>query len=72
MIESTIEKDNNEISYPCLMESHSGRIVLFMAASAGILLKQGANTDPDRGYYSKTWNMDNYEPFNGTITLKNK
>jgi hypothetical protein len=69
-VEINEKETQGEVKYPCLMKSEKGLIVLFNAPECGIVLK--GNDVHERGHYSSNWNMDSFEPFNGTITLSNE
>ena len=56
------------ITYPRLMISaRDGSVVLFTKRDTGICVHaEGADV---LGEYSPDWDTDNFEPFNGTVTL---
>lgn len=54
---------SKEIKYPCLMKADVGGVVLFHSVSCGV--------DLNTGVYSRQWYMNNFTPFNGTVTLQN-
>jgi hypothetical protein len=56
------------ISYPKLMESGE-LVVLFLAASQGTVIA-GSMYHPI-GHYSKVWDMQVFQNFEGEIKLKN-
>lgn len=59
-----------EIKFPCLMiGKDTGFIVLFDKKGHGLVMNH--NNFYDIGYYSNAWDMDSFEPFNGTIELSN-
>lgn len=70
-------KDNKDvptkIKYPCLMESiTSSKVVLFRNEYVGVVVfsdevAQLGRQKPGFG----NWNMENFRPFTGTITLSN-
>jgi hypothetical protein len=67
-VEINTEKDNE---YPKLMISKDfGHIVLMDAPKRGVNIREGSNYIV--GYFSEHWNMDCFEDFTGTVTLKNK
>jgi len=59
-----------EIVYPCLMISDQGKIVLFIRNGEGTALNDARWTYI--GEFNKGWDMDNFKPFHGTITLSNE
>ena len=71
-MKSTIEHAPKKpaITYPCLMRStRNGSVVLFTERGEGTCVH--ARVDNILGEYSDIWDMDCFEPFNGTITLGN-
>lgn len=76
-MKSTINVKNqiDEIKYPFLGQNiDNGDVVLFTVSGVGTIVY----SDPRRlesewkfGYNSKNWNMINFKPFNGTVTLEN-
>jgi hypothetical protein len=66
------KKKDEEIKYPCLMKSnYSGNIVLFIESEKGICLNKW---DFKISFFDKEffmWDMRNFKPFNGTISLSN-
>jgi len=57
-------------TYPCLMIStYNGSVVLFTEHEIGTCVHAGV--DNILGEYSGIWDMDCFEPFNGTITMRN-
>lgn len=71
MVESTTETVKQcAISYPCLMSSYSGDlIVLFSEEKKGMVMK-GTSTH-QTGVYYDNWAMDRFIVYNESITLKN-
>ena len=67
MIKLVVEEAISE--YPKLMRGYEGTIVLFVTLGLGTAL--WANDDMEAGYYSATWDMDDFTDFNGSITLSN-
>ena len=65
------EKEQKEITYPCLMKHQDrGLIVLFISDRAGIRLKSDGTYDKTVKYLD-TWNVEAFQPFHGTVTLQN-
>lgn len=63
----------NEIKYPCLMRSKdSGCIVLFTERETGVCLYEGRSNICFIGEHYNKWNVNYFEPFNGTLTLSNE
>lgn len=64
--------DTQEIKYPCLMEGKlTNMVVLFIAPRDGTVVYTG-DSIWNEGFYTNTWHMDSFTPFNGTITLENE
>ena len=65
------EKDICEgVEYPLLMKSKISELIVFMTSrSEGVAINNGQAGDV--GTFSKQWNMINFEPFKGKITLEN-
>lgn len=64
------EEKQEEIKYPYLGIADDGDIVLFIGENTGPLLR----SKTDFGticMYSNLWNMKNFKPFKGSITLSN-
>ena len=57
--------------YPQLMVDKIGTVVLFKAASIGVVVAKGTSTHYPIGYYSTDWDDVKFKLFNGTITLEN-
>lgn len=74
-MKSTItEPQTPEITYPCLMQSPKGMIVLFTSATKGTVVHEG-DTHPILGKYGDSWTPAASDPhwtrFNGTLNLSN-
>ena len=68
-VEINNKEQNNEIKFPCLMISKNGGLVLMTKNKVVIVL----NNFPNKlGTYSEDWHMENFTPFNGSITLSNE
>jgi ribosome-associated toxin RatA of RatAB toxin-antitoxin module len=68
-LEVNNKEQNAEIKYPCLMISDNYEcIVLMQKEETGIALK---HENQEMGYFSNMWDMSEFKPFNGTITLSN-
>jgi len=57
-------------SYPRLMISTTGTIVLFYAPWSGTCLRAGEPIE-SVGAYSTNWDMERFSDFEGTVELKN-
>ena len=68
-VEINNKEQNTEIKFPCLMISEKGNLVFMTEIGHGFALK---HTKKDIGYFSDLWDMDNFKPFNGSITLSNE
>jgi hypothetical protein len=78
MIKTTINTNQNSRSlpYPKLMISHKGTIVLFVDHAKGMVLLEGNSNHilgcyANTGYYSNTWDMNNFSDYYQAITLQN-
>lgn len=60
----------NVKSFPKLMSSHKGTIVLFYTKYCGVCLQNGGTNTPI-GQYSTGWAMEFFEDFEGEVTLSN-
>lgn len=61
------ENKRGTSEYPVIMISDNKRdVVLFTAKGEGFTLK-GVDRKP--GYFSKSWNMENFSIFRGLVTL---
>lgn len=65
------EKEKAKPSYPCLMKSRNGTVVLFSDEGVGTVVDNSENSPHELGAYYKDFNMDIFEYYNGEITLKN-
>ena len=71
MIKSTLNTDSSKsISYPCVMISHSGVVVLMGEPAHGTVIKEIGNYVV--GYYSEGWCMEDFNLYNGTVTIENQ
>ena len=65
-----VKQNKTEKDFPKLMISQRGVIVLFETHKTGVCL-----VDPNRDYkigvYSPLWSVENFQDFDGEITLKN-
>jgi hypothetical protein len=71
MINVEFNQNKKQKSFPKLMISNDGQIVLFIIQSIGTVVYSNSN-NCKVGYYSNAWNMDIYNDFDGEITLKNE
>ena len=61
-----IENENeNEIKYPCVMKSETGKIVIFLKDGEGIVVND------QEVEFINTWNTKVFHKFNGKIIFKN-
>lgn len=72
----TIEEKSEELKFPCLMESSSGQVVLFVSDTHGIRLAPRADClDGPIGEWSGDWVSvyapNHWKPFIGKIILEN-
>ena len=67
-VENAEEKE--PLKFPCLMISNNSKVVLFQSEKIGTLIGSDLSHKP-YGYYSRDWDMNEFKPFNGTITLQN-
>jgi hypothetical protein len=67
--ENEVQQKENE--YPCLKRSKYDKnyVVLFCGPEKGTVVFNP--TGSDLGHYISGWNEENFEKFNGTITLSN-
>lgn len=72
-IEVKETKKEGEIKYPCLMISSFDHVtVLFIEENIGMKICEDIpRSFRNLGYFSTGWNMENFKPFHGTITLSN-
>ena len=65
------EKEKEKPSYPCLMKSKYGLVVLFSKECVGTVVGYSEKSPYELGAYYKDFNMEIFEYYNGEITLKN-
>jgi hypothetical protein len=72
-VEVEEQQENNEIDYPFIgISKINGTIILFFKPKEGIVL-QGKKEEVYRtSCYDINWNMANFKPFKGKITLSNE
>ena len=63
-------EENKEIEYPCLMQSMD-HVILFTEENTGTCVWCSEDIWGDLGYWTNDWNMHDFSPFNGSITLSN-
>jgi hypothetical protein len=63
-------EENQELKFPCLMISKDSKVVLFHSFGMGTLLESKLSFKP-YGFYSAHWDMGDFKPFHGKITLQN-
>ena len=67
-----IQKEMEDIKYPCLMVSEkTGCIVLFEEDSCGVVVNSDNSLVHAIGYYSKYWKMSDFIPYKGKVILQN-
>jgi len=60
----------NQKEFPKLMQHVTcDLIVLFSSQEHGTVMN--LDQDWEQGYYSRSWNMEKFKDFNGTVTLSN-
>ena len=65
-----VKKDTiKPIEYPCLMINQDDVIVLFRNRSKGTIV---SSDNFQIGSFFADWDMNDFKPFNGEITLSNK
>jgi len=67
-----MQKDvHNDIKYPCLMISSVGRIVMFNSYKCGVQINTVSSGNLEIGDYLNCWAIEDFKPFNGSVTLSN-
>lgn len=67
----TAEVIKGEAGYPCLkIDPCTGLIVLFIEHDSGFVVATGDDEYPI-GDSSEKWGEDSFEPFTGSVTLRN-
>lgn len=56
-------------NYPYLGVSHDGEVVLFSAYGTGTRLRTTNPYNSTPIYYSTSWRMENFKPFEGEIKV---
>jgi hypothetical protein len=72
-IEATVDDtlDQSKPNYPYLGVGRSGVVVLFNQKDTGMVVREGG--DYALGHYlDDEWREENFKPFTGTVTLRNK
>ncbi len=57
-----------EVTYPCLMISEKGRVVLFTGRGVGTMVNYG---DEPVGQWADNWGMEVFTTYTGSVTLSN-
>lgn len=73
MKSTLINKEENEIKYPCLMATHSSygsKVVLFTNKGFGMVVYSEGDQLPI-GFYSEAWDISGFTPFDGKLELSN-
>ena len=60
MKSSIWQKEETEITYPCLMKSKNGEVVLFSEENCGVVIYPGKNSWKV-GNFCSTWDMRYFE-----------
>jgi hypothetical protein len=72
MIKATVQKEEKIFEYPCMMvHTKCKQIVLFERHGVGTRLYAERNVRTI-AYHSNDWNMEEFEPFTGTLMMANK
>lgn len=71
MKSTIVEKVGDQnTKYPCLMVCNPTLVVLFTSHGTGIVV--GGNKDfQNISWYSTSWDMNSFKPFNGQVILEN-
>ena len=64
------KQEEKETVYPILMENEEGKVVLFTKERTGTVV-HGPTRVHYLGYWSESWYMGVFKPFNREITLSN-
>jgi len=72
MIQVTTNEVKKEAvsEYPKVMQSETGRIVLFLRFGEGVVLYE-KETAWGIGHYAKNWVMGDFKPMNTPVTIQN-
>lgn len=70
MITTTV-KENNKREYPCLMINKDKDTLLYITGEGRDGLEGFALKGPNGPHYSRYWTSNQFELFEGEITLKN-
>ena len=75
MVEATVKNTEEKATFPCLMTTAYGKVVLMESADSyfgiGTVIVSDCHDQPV-GYFSDCWAINDFKPFNGEVTLKNK
>lgn len=75
MVKSKLKKKKNiKVDYPCLMTSRGKKVVLMSSPGVGVVVYNefGDPEGQEVGHYATNWAEECFEPFEGTLELKNK
>ena len=70
------EKQEKEITFPCLMRSKCNRTVIMAkdktyGGYVGFVVHRGHVKDYPLGHFSTFWSHNDFVPFDGSVTLSN-
>lgn len=67
------EEDQKERTYPWLGISKKGKnvVVLFITFGEGVVVSTGTNDIYRIGYFTDTWDVENFYEFKGQVILSN-
>ena len=75
MVESTVKNTEEKATFPCLMVTVCGKVVLMESADnfmgIGTVVVSTEDSQPV-GYFSDCWGINAFKKFNGEVILKNK
>lgn len=64
-----IKSDAPDITFPKLMVSDGGRVVLFERHGVGTIVGSIVSQEFEVGSYSSSWAMDCFRDFHGEVTI---
>ncbi len=72
MIIASMKNNPPKFTYPCMMlHTKSKQLVLFSQFGVGTRVYSEVN-ESTIGYYSTSWNMEQFEDFAGSVELKTR
>ena len=67
------DKQNEEISYPCLFITSEGYVIQMFGEKTGVVIHGHPNYGTYKtGVYRTDWSINPWKVFNDSITLENK